>query len=122
MTRIDKFLWAVRLHKTRSMAANDCKNQKVLIQDVPVKSSRIVRVGEVIQIKKQTAVFSYKILNLLENRVGAPLVKDYIEDITTDDQRRRYEEYLLAQREYNSGEFGKPSKSDRRKIRRFLGG
>lgn len=121
MTRIDKFLWAVRLFKTRSLAAEQCKTQKILIQGEPVKSSRDVRPGDIIQIKKNTAVFSYKVIDLLENRVGAPLVKNYLEDITPTEEVEKYQTYLLAQREYRDFSFGKPSKSDRRKLRKFLG-
>lgn len=121
MSRIDKYLWAVRLFKTRSMAAEQCKSQKVLVNDEPVKASREVRIGDLIKLKKNVAVFSYRVLDVLENRVGAPLVKNYLEDITPEEQVDKYKEYLNAQREFRDFTFGKPSKTDRRKLRNFLG-
>jgi len=121
MTRIDKYLWAVRLFKTRTLAADQCKAQKILVNQEPVKASRELKTGEVISVKRNTAIFSYKVLDLLENRVGAPLVKNYLQDITPADQVEKEKEYLNAKRDYKDFTFGKPSKTDRRKLRNFLG-
>ncbi|MBK6526768.1 MAG: RNA-binding S4 domain-containing protein [Crocinitomicaceae bacterium] len=121
MIRIDKYLWAVRLFKTRTQASEACKSQKVLINHEPVKSSREVKKGDVISLKKNTAIFSFRIIELLENRVGAPLVKDYLEDITPIDQVEKQKEYLHAKKEFRDFTLGKPSKTDRRKLRNFLG-
>lgn len=121
MTRIDKFLWSVRLFKTRSLAADQCKTNKILIKNEPVKSSKEVKIGDVINIKKNAAIFSYKVLDLLKSRVGAPLVKNYIEDITPESEVEKYKIYQEAQREYRENDFGKPTKSDRRKLNKFLG-
>ncbi|MBI3136330.1 MAG: RNA-binding S4 domain-containing protein [Bacteroidetes bacterium] len=121
MTRIDKYLWAVRLFKTRSLAAEHCKSQKVLVNNEPVKTSREIKPGEVIQLKRNTAVFSFRVLAILENRVGAPLVKNYLENITPADQVEKEKEYLDAKRDFRDFKLGKPSKTDRRKLRRFLG-
>lgn len=121
MCRIDKYLWAVRLFKTRAQAAEACKSQKVFVNNEPVKASREVKKADVINVKKNTAVFSYKVLELLENRVGAPLVKNYIEDITPAEQVEKQKEYLNAKKEFRDFTFGKPSKTDRRKLRDFLG-
>ena len=121
MTRIDKFLWSVRLFKTRSLAADQCKTNKILIKNEPVKSSKEVKIGDVISIKKNTAIFSYKVLDLLKNRVGAPLVKNYLEDITPSSEIEKFRIYQEAQREYRENDFGKPTKLDRRKLNKFLG-
>jgi ribosome-associated heat shock protein Hsp15 len=121
MTRIDKYLWAVRLFKTRTQASEACKSQKVLINNDTVKSSRDVKKGDVISLKKNTAIFTYRIVELLENRVGAPLVKEYLEDITPIDQVEKQKEYLSAKKEFRDFTLGKPSKTDRRKLRNFLG-
>lgn len=121
MTRIDKYLWAVRLFKTRSIASEQCKSQKVLVNDEPVKASRELKMGDILKVKKDTAVFSYRILDLLDKRVGAPLVKNYIENITPQDQLEKQKEYLNAKKEFRDFTFGKPSKTDRRKLRNFLG-
>jgi ribosome-associated heat shock protein Hsp15 len=121
MTRIDKYLWAVRLFKTRSIASEQCKSQKVLVNDEPVKASRELKMGDILKVKKDTAVFSCRILDLLDKRVGAPLVKNYIENITPQDQLEKQKEYLNAKKEFRDFTFGKPSKTDRRKLRNFLG-
>ncbi|MBK9190672.1 MAG: RNA-binding S4 domain-containing protein [Crocinitomicaceae bacterium] len=121
MTRIDKYLWAVRLYKTRSMAAEACKSNKILISKEPVKPSREIKAGDIFEIKKNTAVFTYKVLDELENRVGAPLVKNYLEDLTPSAEIEKQREYLKAKNEFRDFTFGKPSKSDRRKLKKFLG-
>jgi len=121
MTRIDKYLWSVRLFKTRSLAADQCKTNKILIKNEPVKSSREVKIGDIISVKKNTAIFSYRVIDLLKSRVGAPLVKNYIEDITLPAEIEKFKIYLEAQREYRENDFGKPTKSDRRKLGKFLG-
>ena len=121
MTRIDKYLWAVRLFKTRTLAADQCKAQKVLVNQEPVKASREIKIGDIVYIKRNTAQFSYKVLDLLENRVGAPLVKNYLEDVTPQSERDKEQEYLLNKKEFRDFTLGKPSKTDRRKLRRFLG-
>ena len=121
MARIDKYLWAVRLFKTRSLAANMVKNGKVMIDDEPIKPSRDVKIGDKISIKKNTALFSYEVIDLLEKRVGAKLVEDYIRDITPQEEIDKYKEYQLAQKQYRELGFGKPTKKDRRSIKKFLG-
>ena len=84
--RIDKWLWAVRLFKTRSMAADACKKGKVLMGGTNMKASREVKVGDVVQIKRPPVVFSFKVLALSENRMGAKLVPDFMENVTPADQ------------------------------------
>jgi ribosome-associated heat shock protein Hsp15 len=121
VTRIDKYLWAVRLFKTRSQAAEQVKNGKITVNNEPVKAAKEIKPGDIIRIKKNTAQFSYKVIALLENRVGAPLVKNYMEDVTPESEVEKYKEYQLAQRDYRDFSFGKPSKSDRRKRDKFLG-
>ena len=103
--RIDKFLWSVRLFKTRSLAADQCKTNKIFIKNEPVKSSKEVKIDDVINVKKNTAIFSYKVLDLLKSRVGAPLVKNYIEDITPESEIEKYKTYQEAQREYRENDF-----------------
>lgn len=121
MLRIDKYLWAVRLFKTRSLATAECKAQKILINDEPVKASREPKTGDIIRIKKNAAVFSYRILDFPQNRVGAPLVKNYLEDITPESEVEKYKTYITAKNEFRDFTFGKPSKTDRRRLKKFLG-
>ena len=84
--RIDKWLWAVRLFKTRSIAAEECKKGHVQIQGVAVKPSRMVKVGDEIQVRRNPIWATYRILALTENRMGAKLVPEYMCDITPPDQ------------------------------------
>ena len=120
MARIDKYLWAVRLFKTRSLAANMVKTGKVLVNGEQVKSSRIMKIGDQFSIKKNTALFSYEVVDLLEKRVGAKLVENYLRDITPKEEIEKYQEYQMAQKNYRQLGYGKPSKKDRRSIKKFL--
>jgi ribosome-associated heat shock protein Hsp15 len=121
MARIDKYLWAVRLFKTRSLASNQVKNGKVSIDGLEVKASRNVKVGEKFSIKKNTALFTYEVLDLLEKRVGAKLVETYLKDITPVEEIEKYKLYQAAQSEYRQSGLGKPSKKDKRSIKKFRG-
>jgi ribosome-associated heat shock protein Hsp15 len=118
--RIDKYTWAVRLTKTRSQASELISKGKIKINEVDVKPSRDVKVGDVIQVHKNSAVFSYKVLELLEKRVGPKLVSIYIEDITPIEEVEKYKTYQEAQRVYRDLGTGRPSKKDRRMLDDFL--
>ena len=120
MTRIDKYLWAVRLFKTRSLAADTVKTGKVLVNGEAVKPSREVKIGDQLSVKRNTAVFTYEVLELLDKRVGAKLVENYLRDITPIEEKEKFREYQLAQQQYRQMGHGKPSKKDRRSIRKFL--
>lgn len=122
MARIDKFIWAVRLFKTRSMAANQCKTNKILVNNEAVKASRSLKVGDVVSVKKNGALFSYKVLDLLEKRVGAKLVADYIVDITPAAEIEKYKIYLAAQQSYRENGMGKPTTKERRALEKFIRG
>lgn len=118
--RIDKYIWCVRLSKTRSAASELVSKGKVKLNGEPVKPSREVKAGDIISIQKNTAVFSYRILQLLNNRVGAKLVSEYIEDITDPIEIEKYKQYQMAQSVYRESGTGKPSKKDRKDISDFL--
>tara|TARA_B110000046_G_C13020723_1_gene411011 strand:- start:2187 stop:2558 length:372 start_codon:yes stop_codon:yes gene_type:complete len=120
MARVDKFIWAVRLFKTRSLAANQCKTNKILVNGEAVKSSRAVKVGEVVSVKKYGALFSYKVLALLEKRVGAKLVADYIVEVTPAEEIEKYKLFMAAQQSYRNNGMGKPTTKERRHLERFL--
>jgi len=118
--RIDKYTWAVRLTKTRSQASELISKGKIKINESDVKPSRDVKLGDIIQVHKNSAVFSYKVLELLEKRVGPKLVSIYIEDITPIEEVEKYKTYQEAQRVYREMGTGRPSKKDRRSIGDFL--
>lgn len=120
--RVDKFVWFVRLAKTRSQSAEQITKGKVKLNLESVKPSKEVKIGDRISIHKNTAVFSYKILQLLDRRVGAKLVQDYIIDITPEEEVEKYKAYQLSQSIYRDNGSGKPTKKDRRNIDEFLEG
>lgn len=117
--RLDKYLWAVRLSKTRSQATELINKGKVLINDTLIKPSREIKIGDTITILKHNAKFKYQILAGLEKRVGAPLVKDYILDITDPQEIEKLKAYQQAQHNYRQTD-GKPTKKDRRELDRFM--
>lgn len=117
--RMDKFLWCVRLSKTRSKATELIKKGKVKLNDDPVKPAREVSVGDTISIVKHTATFTYKVKDLLNNRVGAKLVDDYIIDTTTEVEIEKYRTYQSAQASYRNHGTGKPTKKERRALDSF---
>ncbi len=118
--RVDKYVWSVRLAKTRSQASELISKGKIKLNNVQVKSSREPKVGDSIQISKNTAVYSYKIIQLLDKRIGAKLVEEYIIDITPEEEKEKYRLYSLSQSVYRENGTGKPTKKDRRDINDFF--
>ena len=114
--RIDKYLWAIRAFKTRSEATDACNGGKVKIGGSNVKPSRPAKIGEVIEVRKGSIVYSYKVLALLENRVGAQLVPEYAENLTPESEFHKLHapvETFFVRRERGTG---RPTKKDRRTI------
>lgn len=118
--RIDKWLWAVRLFKTRTLAAEACKKGQVIIQNIQVKPSRNVKVGDVVCIKRNPVLFSFKVLALSENRMNAKLVSGFIENVTTADQLELIELGKLAGQTGRDRGTGRPTKKERRDIDDFI--
>ena len=120
--RIDKYLWAIRVFKTRSDATDACKGNKVRVGGSPAKPSKEVKPGEVIDIQKGTVRYSYRVIRLLENRVGAQLVPDYAENLTPQselDKLRAPVETFFIRRDRGSG---RPTKKDRRAMEHLWDG
>ncbi len=118
--RFDKYVWAVRLSKTRSQASELISKGKIKLNDAQVKPSKEPKAGEIISISKNTAVFTYKIVQLLEKRVGPKLVEEYLIDITPDEEKEKYRLYNLSQAIYRENGTGKPTKKDRRDLSDFF--
>jgi ribosome-associated heat shock protein Hsp15 len=118
--RIDKFLWAVRIYKTRSLSSEKCRKSQVLINGVEAKPSRIVKEGDIIEIKVPPIVRKYQVLKLLENRVGAKLVPEYIIELTPELELKKLFEKKINFVSFKPGS-GRPTKRDRRMINKFLG-
>ena len=117
--RIDKWMWATRIFKTRTIAAEACKKNRV-INGVNVKPSRMIKVGEVIQVRKPPITFSFKVLDLTERRMGAKLVPDYLENVTTPDQYELLEMSKISGFIDRARGTGRPTKKDRRNLEEFI--
>ncbi len=118
--RIDKWLWAVRLFKTRSLATEACKKGKILINNIPVKSSRNIKAGEIIQIKRNPVLYSFEVLALSENRMNARLVPEFMKNVTTADQLELIELGKLAGNAGRDRGAGRPTKKERRDLEEFI--
>lgn len=118
--RIDKWLWAARIFKTRSIAANACKNGRVTMNGNHIKPSRMIKAGETIDVKKPPIVYSFKVLQPIEQRVGAKLIPEIYENITDPKQ------YEILQMSRISGFIdrahgtGRPTKKERRALDAFV--
>ena len=111
--RIDKYLWAVRLYKTRSLAAEACKKGKISIDDMPAKPSRTISAGDVIEVKKMPVVYSYLVKDPIEKRAGAKIVDQFVENITPHEELQKLEmqDDFFVKRDRGSG---RPTKKERR--------
>ena len=118
--RIDKWMWAVRLFKTRSLAAEACKKGRVSIGGSCVKPSRTVRVGDVIEVRKPPVTFSFRVLDLTESRMGAPLVPRFMENITPPEQYEILEMNRISGFVDRAHGLGRPTKKERRDLEQFM--
>ena len=120
--RIDKFLWSVRFYKTRNIAAEEIKKNRVSIGENVVKSSKEVKMGDVIKIKKNQIEYKIKVIDLPKSRIGAKLVALYVIDMTEKDQYDILKMRKSAQDYYRQKGLGRPTKKDRREMDDFSGG
>ncbi len=111
--RVDKYLWAVRVFKTRSMASQHCREGKVFVDGKAVKPAREVKVGEVVDVRKGAVTFSHEVLSFPRSRVGAALVPDHMRDVTSSEEREKFDMIRMAQQDRPKG-VGRPTKRDRR--------
>jgi ribosome-associated heat shock protein Hsp15 len=119
--RIDKWLWAVRIFKTRSLATTACRNGRVTIGGQPVKPARDIHVGELIVAQTGDLTRTLKVLAPLEQRVGAALVKDYAEDLTPASEYEKRRDPILQPLFRRPKGTGRPTKKDRRTMDKFGG-
>lgn len=116
MERIDKYLWAIRVFKTRTEATDACKGGKVKVDGVNAKPSRPIKVGETILVRKGAVQYSYRVLQDLGNRVGAKLVPEYAENLTPESEIEKLKspvETFFLKRDPGAG---RPTKKDRRSM------
>ena len=118
--RLDKWLWAARIFKTRSMAADACKNGRVTVGGANAKPSRTVKAGETISVKKPPITYSFKILNAIETRVGSNLIPQVYEDATDPKQYELLEMSRISGFIDRARGMGRPTKKDRRAMDAFV--
>ena len=121
--RVDKYLFAMRIYKTRSMAADACNTGKVKMNGVDLKPSKTFHEGDVFTVRKGPITYTYRVLQLSANRLGAKLVPDYMQDITEPEQLELLELAKLgALNGMRDRGMGRPTKKDRRDIESFISG
>ena len=118
--RIDKWLWAARIFKTRSMAADACKNGRVTMGGGNVKPSRTIKVGDTVSVRKPPITYSFKVLKAIEMRVGAKLLSEVYENVTTPDQYELLEMTRISGFIDRARGTGRPTKKERRSLDAFL--
>lgn len=118
--RIDKWLWAARIFKTRSIAADACKNGRITINGTNAKPSHTIKCGEVISVKKPPVTYSFKVLQCIENRVGAKLIPEIYENVTDPKQYELLEMSRISGFVNRARGTGRPTKKERRSLDAFI--
>jgi ribosome-associated heat shock protein Hsp15 len=114
--RVDKYLWCVRIFKTRSQAAMACKTGKVLLNNNPVKPALEIKIGDELSVKENPIWRKYKITESINSRVGAKLVNNYINEVTSKEELEKFETMKLAASFDRDRGTGRPTKKDRREL------
>lgn len=120
MSRLDKFLWSVRIYKTRSDAAEACKSGKVKINGLEAKPSRDIKPGDVMVVRKSNIFYKYEVIEQVERRQPAKLVINYINDVTPEEELAKLnvpKEALFIHRDRGTG---RPTKKERRDLDNLL--
>ena len=120
VARIDKWLWAARIFKTRSIAADACKNGRVTISGTDVKPSHTIKVGEIINVKKPPITYSFEVLQTIEKRVGAKLIPEVYKNVTDAKQYELLEMSRISGFVDRARGTGRPTKKDRRQLDAFV--
>ena len=118
--RIDKWLWAARIFKTRSIAIDACKNGRIMIDGVKLKPSKMIKEGDIIQVRKPPVTYSVRVLQAIQNRVGAKLVPEVLENDTPPDQYELLEMNRISGFVNRARGTGRPTKKDRRDLDDFV--
>ncbi len=118
--RLDKWLWAARIFKTRSIAADACKNGRITIGGVKQKASKMVKEGDVIEVRKPPITYAFKVLKAIQNRVGAKLVPEVLENVTPKEQLELLEMNRISGFVGRARGTGRPTKKERRELDDFI--
>ena len=113
--RLDKWLWAVRIYKTRNQAAEACRKGRILVNGLEAKPSREIRISDIIIVRKLPVIYTFKVLVLTENRQSAKIVKDFLEDLTSVDElnKLKVKDGFFVKRIQGKG---RPTKKERRTL------
>jgi ribosome-associated heat shock protein Hsp15 len=114
--RIDKWLWAMRIYKTRSEAADACKHGKVIINSVECKPSRTVKKGEIVTVRKMPVVYTYRVIDITENRQPAKNVEQYAENLTPQEEMSKLDAKNVTIFVHRDKGSGRPTKKERRAL------
>lgn len=119
--RVDKWLWSVRIFKSRTMATDACKSGKVKIDEVAVKPAYQLERGETVVVRKNGFNFVFKVVDLIKKRVGAPIAQACYEDLTPEEELNKYNDWYVGKKgtEKRQKGAGRPTKKERREIERF---
>ena len=119
VARIDKWLWAARIFKTRTIAAAACKKGQVSMNGTQLKASRTIKAGDVVSVRKPPITYSFRVLQPIERRVGAKLIPEILENVTTPDQYELLEMSKISGFIGRAKGTGRPTKKDRRSLEDF---
>lgn len=120
--RIDKWLWSIRIFKSRTLSTDACKTGKVKLGENIAKPSTLIAVGDTVSVKKDGFIFQFEVIQLLEKRVGAPIAITCYKDVTTEEERNKYNAWFLnatPSAEKREKGAGRPTKKERREIEEY---
>jgi ribosome-associated heat shock protein Hsp15 len=120
--RVDKFLWSVRVFKTRSLATEACRKGRIIIDKIQVKPSRTITKNEIITVRKPPVNYSFRVIEPVENRIGAKLVNNYIEDLTPEEEKQKLDYRMSGLLNFREKGTGRPTKKERRDLDSFFDG
>ena len=118
--RLDKWLWAARIFKTRTIAADACKNGRITIGGVKQKASKMIKEGDIIEVRKPPITYAFKVLKAIQNRVGAKLVPEVLENVTAKEQLELLEMNRISGFVGRARGTGRPTKKERRDLDDFI--
>ncbi|MDR2125993.1 MAG: RNA-binding S4 domain-containing protein [Prevotellaceae bacterium] len=114
--RIDKWLWAVRIYKTRSDAASACKHGKITINNTECKPSRTIKKGEIVTVRKLPVIYTYRVIDITENRQSAKNTAQYVENITPPEETAKLDMKNITTFVHRDKGSGRPTKKERRML------
>lgn len=117
---MDKWLWAARVFKTRSIAADACKNGRITMSGVKQKASKMIKEGDIVEVRKPPITYSFKVLKAIQNRVGAKLVPEVLENVTAKEQLELLEMNRISGFVGRARGTGRPTKKERRELDDFI--